>query len=46
MPHITEEIWQTLTQQPADSLETLALQAYPEADNNLIIQSWKRSLNY
>jgi valyl-tRNA synthetase len=36
MPHITEEIWQTLTQQPADSLETLALQAYPEADNNLI----------
>ncbi|BAT51259.1 valyl-tRNA synthetase [Nostoc sp. NIES-3756] len=36
MPHITEEIWQTLTQQPADSGQTLALQAYPQADANLI----------
>ncbi|QLE56261.1 valine--tRNA ligase [Nostoc sp. TCL26-01] len=36
MPHITEEIWQTLTQQPADSQETLALQLYPQADTNLI----------
>jgi valyl-tRNA synthetase len=36
MPHITEEIWQTLTQQPADSQQTLSLQPYPEADNNLI----------
>ncbi|GBE91805.1 valine--tRNA ligase [Nostoc cycadae] len=36
MPHITEEIWQTLTQQPAESLQTLALQAYPQADANLI----------
>ncbi|BAZ52049.1 valyl-tRNA synthetase [Nostoc sp. NIES-4103] len=36
MPHITEEIWQTLTQQPADSLQTLSLQAYPQADINLI----------
>ncbi|HIK07366.1 MAG TPA: valine--tRNA ligase [Trichormus sp. M33_DOE_039] len=36
MPHITEEIWQTLTQQPADSKQTLALQAYPQADTNLI----------
>ncbi|MEA5565675.1 valine--tRNA ligase [Anabaena sp. UHCC 0399] len=36
MPHITEEIWQTLTQQPADSQQTLALQPYPKADNNLI----------
>lgn len=36
MPHITEEIWQTLTQQPADSKQTLALQAYPKADTNLI----------
>ncbi|AFY43626.1 valine--tRNA ligase [Nostoc sp. PCC 7107] len=36
MPHITEEIWQTLTQQPADSLQTLALQAYPQAEANLI----------
>ncbi|WP_341527641.1 valine--tRNA ligase [Nostoc sp. UHCC 0302] len=36
MPHITEEIWQTLTQQPADSQQTLALQLYPQADANLI----------
>ncbi|WP_414576564.1 valine--tRNA ligase [Anabaena sp. CCY 9402-a] len=44
MPHITEEIWQTLTQQPADSqqtltssgVETLALQPYPKPDTNLI----------
>ncbi|BAB73275.1 valine--tRNA ligase [Anabaena sp. FACHB-709] len=36
MPHITEEIWQTLTQQPEDSPQTLALQAYPQADVNLI----------
>ncbi|WP_066376678.1 valine--tRNA ligase [Anabaena sp. CA = ATCC 33047] len=36
MPHITEEIWQTLTQQPADSKQTLALQPYPKADTNLI----------
>jgi valyl-tRNA synthetase len=36
MPHITEEIWQTLTQQPEESKQTLALQAYPKADTNLI----------
>ena len=36
MPHITEEIWQTLTQQPADSLQSLSLQLYPQADDNLI----------
>ncbi|WP_138504829.1 valine--tRNA ligase [Nostoc sp. PA-18-2419] len=36
MPHITEEIWQTLTQQPADSHQTLALQLYPQVDANLI----------
>ncbi|QSJ18670.1 valine--tRNA ligase [Nostoc sp. UHCC 0702] len=36
MPHITEEIWQTLTQQPADSLQTLSLQPYPQPDINLI----------
>jgi len=34
MPHITEEIWHTLTQS-ADE-QTLALQAYPEADTTLI----------
>ncbi len=33
MPHITEEIWQTLTS--ADG-QTLALQAYPEVVENLI----------
>ncbi|MDF5706871.1 MAG: valine--tRNA ligase [Nostoc sp. S4] len=36
MPHITEEIWQTLTQQSADSHQTLALQLYPQVDANLI----------
>jgi valyl-tRNA synthetase len=36
MPHITEEIWQTLTQQPADSQQTLSLQPYPQADTNLV----------
>ncbi|MBH8577830.1 valine--tRNA ligase [Nostocaceae cyanobacterium CENA369] len=35
MPHITEEIWQTLTQQPA-SPQTLSLQLYPQADSKLI----------
>ncbi|MBD2501292.1 valine--tRNA ligase [Anabaena azotica] len=36
MPHITEEIWQTLTQQPTDSTQTLALQPYPQAEANFI----------
>lgn len=34
MPHITEEIWHTLTQTGED--ECLALQAYPEAEISLI----------
>jgi valyl-tRNA synthetase len=34
MPHITEEIWHTLTQ--ADANQFLALQSYPEVDQNLI----------
>ncbi|WP_373535758.1 valine--tRNA ligase [Microcoleus sp.] len=34
MPHITEEIWHTLTQ--TGDGECLALQAYPEADTSLI----------
>ncbi|MBD2728215.1 valine--tRNA ligase [Nostoc sp. FACHB-892] len=36
MPHVTEEIWQTLTQQSADSPQTLPLQVYPQIDANLI----------
>jgi valyl-tRNA synthetase len=32
MPHITEEIWHTLTQQPAEAKISLALQLYPQAD--------------
>ncbi|NLQ07772.1 valine--tRNA ligase [Cylindrospermopsis raciborskii LB2897] len=36
MPHITEEIWQTLTQQPVDNQQFLALQIYPEANDKLI----------
>ncbi|MBD2294226.1 valine--tRNA ligase [Anabaena sphaerica FACHB-251] len=39
MPHITEEIWQTLTQQPAENPQILALQNYPEADDKLIDQA-------
>ena len=34
MPHITEEIWQTLTQ--AEGKQTLALQTYPTVSSNLI----------
>jgi len=34
MPHITEEIWHTLTQ--AEDGQTLALQFYPETDTRLI----------
>jgi valyl-tRNA synthetase len=34
MPHITEEIWQTLTQK---SNESLALQTYPQLDELLIV---------
>jgi valyl-tRNA synthetase len=36
MPHITEEIWHTLTQQPADSKQSLSLQGYPASETNLI----------
>jgi len=36
MPHITEEIWHTLTQQPEDSKESIALQSFPQADSSLI----------
>jgi valyl-tRNA synthetase len=34
MPHITEEIWQTLTQ--ADGRQVLALQSYPEVEESFI----------
>ncbi|MEO1208799.1 MAG: valine--tRNA ligase [Cyanobacteria bacterium J06638_20] len=34
MPHITEELWQTLTQ--ANQEKVLALQAYPESEESLI----------
>jgi valyl-tRNA synthetase len=40
MPHITEEIWQTLAQ--AEGNETLALQSYPEVDLNLISPDLER----
>ena len=36
MPHITEEIWHTLTQQGTESGESLSLQKYPQADTRLI----------
>jgi valyl-tRNA synthetase len=40
MPHITEEIWQTLTQA---NDETLALQAYPEVDASAIAPDLERA---
>ncbi|MCP6759658.1 MAG: valine--tRNA ligase [Fischerella sp. CENA71] len=36
MPHITEEIWHTLTQQGENTPQSLSLQRYPEAQANLI----------
>jgi valyl-tRNA synthetase len=36
MPHITEEIWHTLTQQGDDSQLSLSCQSYPEVDSKLI----------
>ncbi|GAX40688.1 valyl-tRNA synthetase [Tolypothrix sp. NIES-4075] len=36
MPHITEEIWQTLTQQPEESPQTISLQTYPEVETSSI----------
>lgn len=32
MPHITEQIWHTLTQQALDSKASISLQRYPEVD--------------
>ena len=43
MPHLTEEIWQTLTQ--ADGKQTLALQVYPEVVENLIDPELETSFN-
>ncbi len=36
MPHITEEIWHTLTQQPANSKQSISLQEYPKSETHLI----------
>lgn len=36
MPHITEEIWHTLTQQGAETKQSLSRQLYPEAQTNFI----------
>ncbi|PLZ80936.1 hypothetical protein CBP16_11815, partial [Fischerella thermalis WC217] len=35
-PHITEEIWHTLTQQGAETKQSLSRQLYPEAQTNFI----------
>ncbi len=43
MPHITEEIWQTLTQ--ADGQQTLALQTYPQVAKDLIDAELEQSFN-
>jgi len=36
MPHITEEIWHTLTQQGADSQQSVSCQPYPAVDTKAI----------
>ena len=41
MPHLTEEIWQTLTQ--ANGVKTIALQPYPEVIEGLIDSSLESS---
>ena len=41
MPHLTEEIWQTLTKSEGE--KTLALQAYPEVAEELIQASLEKS---
>ena len=43
MPHITEEIWQTLTQ--ANGNHVLALQSYPEVNDNLINPELEQNFN-
>ena len=43
MPHITEEIWQTLTK--AEGKATLALQAYPEIAEDLINSELEQSFS-
>ncbi|MEO1672759.1 MAG: valine--tRNA ligase, partial [Cyanobacteria bacterium J06631_2] len=43
MPHITEEIWQTLTQ--VDGKQTLAVQSYPEVAADLINPDLETSFN-
>ncbi|MBE7383653.1 MAG: valine--tRNA ligase [Leptolyngbya sp. SIO1E4] len=43
MPHITEEIWHTLTQVGDD--QSLALQTYPTADQNLINASLEQDFD-
>ncbi|MEM8722442.1 MAG: valine--tRNA ligase [Cyanobacteria bacterium P01_G01_bin.39] len=43
MPHITEEIWQTLTQ--ADGKQTLARQIYPEVAEDLINSELEQSFD-
>ena len=43
MPHITEEIWQTLTQ--ADGQQTLALQTYPQVAEDLIDAKLEQNFN-
>ena len=52
MPHITEEIWQTLTQnapldppKPGGEIKTLALQAYPEVAEDVIDPQLETSFN-
>ncbi|MBD2138234.1 valine--tRNA ligase [Anabaena sp. FACHB-1237] len=45
MPHITEEIWQTLTQQPPENHQFLALQSYAAVDETLINANLETQFN-
>ncbi len=46
MPHITEEIWQTLSQSPQEEHSNfLALQAYPEVAETLINPEFEQSFD-
>jgi valyl-tRNA synthetase len=45
MPHITEEIWHTLTQTPETEQVSLALQTYPAPDASLIDPTLERQFD-
>ncbi len=46
MPYITEEIWQTLKPLTSQTGDTIMLQAYPDANENLIDQKVQQDLDW